>query len=58
MVTGNGTITLVLKRKIAIKKATEIAIGDQVGVDHDKLLRSEECVSCQVIRDQGGDRDL
>ena len=58
-----------IKSEIAIKEAIEIVIGDQVcdrgqvGLDHNKRSRSEECVPHHVIRDkqgnldQGGDRD-
>ena len=48
---------------IAISNAIEIAISDQVcdrdqvGVDHDKRLRSGECVHHHVTRDEQDDRD-
>ena len=48
---------------IAISNANEIAISDQVcdcdqvGVDHDKRLRSGECVPHHLTRDEQNDRD-
>ena len=48
---------------IAISNANEIAISDQVcdrdqvGVDHDKRLRSGECVHHHLTRDEQDDRD-
>ena len=52
-----------ISKAITIKEAIEIAIDDQVcdsnqvGVDHDKRSRSEECVQHHVTRDQQRYRD-
>ena len=48
---------------IAISNAIDIAISDQVcdcdqaGVDHDKQLRSGECVPHHLTRDEQNDRN-
>ena len=55
--------TIAISKEIAIKKVIEILIGDQVcdreqvGVDHDKRSRPEECWQHHWTRDQQGDRN-
>ena len=52
-----------ISKAIAIKEVIKIVIGDQVcnhdqvGMDHDKRSRSEECVPHHVTRAQQSDRD-